>query len=150
MRIYPWILGCLVYYSAGLALPTVVPDPIPCVLDLETNFFIPVVVEQGLSLYQVRQELWIPIVQSLQKKSLDVPMRMKKRTAFMVPNPIEFPMQRFQTAKILKDVLFEVFAESMKEYDVIGAPINLVFQYIFSKQLPSYIRCFGPEVNELQ
>lgn len=146
-----WIIAAIFYASTMDALPTVVPDPIPCVLDLETRFFDERIVNQGLSLYNVRQELWAPINQLLQRKSLEVPERMKRRTAFMVPNPIEYPIQRGATAKILKQVLFEVFLETMREYRANERPTaDFIFDYIFSEQLPRFIRCFGEEARQLQ
>lgn len=150
MRIF-FAIGAIFYFTAIIALPTVVPDPVPCVLDLETRFFAEPIVNQGLSLYNVRQELWPLINESLRGKSVDVPRRMKQRTAYMVPNPIEYPMQKAATAKILKEVLFEVFMEVMRENYMGGSPDAAVaFDYIFTERLPDFIRCFGPEAAKLR
>lgn len=151
MRVYYWIMGALFYSLAVEAIPSVVPDRIPCFLELETHFFVEPIVNQGLSLYGIRQELWLPINEYLQKKSLEVPERMKVRTAYMVPNPIEYPMQKAVTAKILREVLFEVFIEAMREYYTNERPtVDFVFDYIFTRQLPNFVRCFGPEVQQLR
>ena len=144
-----WIVSAVLYSSTVVALPTVVPDPIPCVLALEKNFFVEPIVNQALNLYNIRQELWLPINQLLQVKSAEVPERMKRRTAYMVPNPIEYPMQKAATAKILKEVLFEVFAEALRVYHV-DDKAGPAFDYIFTEQLPSFVRCFGPEAKKLQ
>jgi len=146
-----WIIGALFYSFQVVAFPTVVPDPIPCLRELETHFFMDSIVIQGLSLYNIRQELWQPIVESLQRRSLEVPERMKRRTAYMVPNPIEYPLQRAVTAKILKEVLLEVFMEAMRENYANERPTaDLVFDYIFTEQLPNFIRCFGSEAAKLK
>lgn len=151
MRIYLGLIAALFYSSTIMALPSVVPDPIPCFLELETHFFVESIVNQGLSLYNIRQELWLPINQLLQAKSAEVPERMKRRTAYMVPNPIEYPMKRAVTAKILKEVLFEVFMEAMHEHYTAEEPeTDSIFDYIFTKQLPLFIKCFGPEAKVLQ
>jgi hypothetical protein len=151
MRIWPWAMGIGLYSATLKAIPTVVPDPIPCFLYLETHFFTESIVSQALSLYNIRQELWVPINAYLQTKSFEVPARMKQRTAYMVPNPIEYPMQRSIAAKILKEVLFEVFLEAMREYHANEMPnAAFVFDYIFTQQLPNFIKCFGPEVQELK
>src|ERR1700730_12721094 len=102
MQAYSWIFGALLYSSTVAGIPTVVPDPIPCVKELELHFFPEHLVSQALSLYNVRQELWLPIYQSLKSRTFEVPERMNMRTSYMVPNPIEYPMQRGPTAKILK------------------------------------------------
>lgn len=151
MRISPWLMGVLLFSFQIEAIPAVVPDPVPCVLDIETHFFVETIVNQGLSLYNVRQELWLPINQRLQVKNLEVPERMKRRTAFMVPNPIEYPMQMAATAKLLKEVLFEVLFETLREYHVAERPTAaLIFNYIFNEQFPNFVRCFGPEVEALR
>lgn len=142
-----WLWLFIICSSRLIALPTVVPDPIACVKDLETHFFDEFIVNRGLSLYDIRQELWVPINASLQRKSLEVPERMKKRTARMVPNPIEYPLQRVKTAKILKDLLFEVFLEAMRENWSNERPTaDFVFDYIYTQQLPNFVRCFGEEI----
>lgn len=151
MRVWPWIMGIGLSFTTLGAIPTVVPDPVPCFLDLELHFFAEPIVSQGLSLYNIRQELWVPISAYLQNKSLEVPALMKRRTAYMVPNPIEYPMQRKVAAKILKEVLFEVFMDAMRTYHVNEKPTaDFVFDYIFSQQMPNFIKCFGPEVQELK
>lgn len=149
MRIYPWILSAMLYSSTVAAFPSVVPDRVPCVSILETHFFVEPIVNQALSLYNIRQELWLPINEILQAKSAQVPERMKRKTAHMVPNPIEYPMQRAMTAKILKDVLFEVFREALRVYHV-DDKAEHAFNYIFREQLPQFVRCFGPEAKKLE
>lgn len=155
MHICFWIMGALLYSTTISAIPTVVPDRIPCFAELETSFFLEPIVNQALSLYNVRQELWIPINELLQRKSLEVPERMKVRTAYMVPNPIEYPIRRAATAKILKQVLFEILDEAIRQYpntETGGEPPNpqLIFEYIFSRQFPAFLKCFGPEIMELK
>lgn len=151
MRMASWLAASFFYTGILSAFPTVVPDPIACVQDLETRFFQEYIVNQGLSLYNIREELWLPINISLQRKSASVPERMKRATAYMVPNPIEYPMQRGPAAKILKDVLFEVFLESMREYWANERPTaDFIFAYIFTQQLPNFVRCFGDEALKLQ
>jgi len=151
MRIWPWVLGGILNFSGIFGLPTVVPDPVACVMDLETHFFNENLVYQALSLYGVRQELWVPIYGLLRQKNEEVPERMKRRTAFMVPNPIEYPMQRLVTAKILKEVLFEVFLDAMRMYNAVDRPsVDHIFDYIFTEQLPNLVRCFGEDVMQLK
>jgi hypothetical protein len=86
----------------------------------------------------------------LRQKNLEVPERMKIHTAYMIPNPIEYPINRVATAKILKAVLLEVFLEVMREYyytDQVES--EKIFDYIFSERLPDFVKCFGPEVKKL-
>lgn len=145
------LLAATVFVSSVLsAEPAVVPDRIPCVRDLETKFFFEPLVNQGLSFYGVREELWLPINIALQRNSASVPDRMKTATAFMIPNPLEYPMQKGAVAKILKEVLLAVFLESMSQYGVNQRPFaDRIFEYIFAQQSPLFIRCFGEEAKKL-
>lgn len=141
-------LACLT--SCPFSAWTIAPDPLPCARDLETNFFQYSLVLKALALYQVPQGLWDPIAQSLLRKGNLVPDKMKQATARMVPNPIEYPMDKLQTARILKTILFQVFLDTLREYQVNERPTaDFMFDYIFTQQMPRFISCFGDEVEEL-
>lgn len=138
-------LACL---NGSTALAVI--DPLVCLQNLETNFFQPALVQQGLSLYEIPQGVWSPIIQDLQGGSIGIPNRMKRKTAMMVHNPLAYPLQRGEAAKILKATLYEVFMETMARYAVNEQPTaDLVFDYIFSKQMDNLVQCLGDEVREL-
>lgn len=127
-----------------------VTDPSPCLRELELHFFDPTLVNQALSMYNVPQGTWATILQSLQERSASVPERLKSKTAGMYPNPIAYPLQKGPTAKLLKDTLYEVFVEALAQNGVHEQPtVGLMFDFIFSRQMPSLIQCFGPEVLEI-
>ena len=137
--------------SPLLSLPTVVPEPNKCMSSLERNFFNNHVVSEALSYYYIRQELWDLIVKDLAKRSETIPARMKKKTAFMVPNPIEFPMQNEVTSKILRDVFREVYLETMTAFQLNIEPVvSYIFDYILTENIPFFVQCFGPEAAKLQ
>lgn len=130
--------------------PTVVPDPSRCLRELETHFFNEDLLYEALSLYKIPQGTWSPIYQELQRRSVEVPNRMKRKTAYMVPNPIEYPMNRLVTAQILKAVLFEVFIETLTYYQANEQPsATYAFDFIFSKRMPALKACLGDEVESL-
>lgn len=142
----------IVLYNLMFILPiwSVTQDPVPCFKYLQVNFFQENIVSQALSLYNIPQGLWAPISQTLKTKSYQVPERMRKITARMVPNPIEYPMQLGPTAELLKEVLKDVFYETMTKYQVNERPTaDFIFDYIFTKQLPKYANCFGEEARSL-
>lgn len=113
----------------------VIPDTPPCLFHLETEFFQQDLVYQAFNLYQVPQGLWVPIYEALRVKSLSVPEKMKQKTAYMVPNPIEYPLQKQATWKILKIVLFTTLDEVMRSYRISrSATIDGVFAYLLEKQ----------------
>lgn len=141
------LLSSIIFKGSGWA---VIPDPIPCFKDLQINFFRESLVYQSLSLYKIPQGLWEPISKTLRMKSYQVPERMRRVTANMVPNPIEYPMQREETAKILKKVLMDIFYETMTKYQVNERPTaDFIFDYIFKNQLQLFINCFGEEARKL-
>lgn len=153
MRYWPLAMSFL--YLGNIehiqAAPSVVLDPVPCVRDLALHFFNERLVGQALSLYNIRQELWSPITQTLERKSREVLLRIKRKTAFMVPNPFEYPMDRGMAARILKNELFAIFLETLREYQVQERPpADFAFDYILNEQLPQFIRCFGEEAIELK
>lgn len=113
----------------------VIPDTPPCLFALETEFFRQELVYQAFNLYQIPQGLWVPIYEDLRTKSLSVPQRMKQKTALMVHNPIEYPLQKQATWKILKIVLFTLFDEVMRDYRIFSsAKIEGIFSYLVDKQ----------------
>ncbi len=141
------VLSNLLFISS---VCSVTPDSVACFKDLQINFFQENLVSQALSLYNIPQGLWGPISLTLKTTSYQIPERMKKLTANMVPNPIEYPMQRGPTAQLLKRVLKDVFYETMKKYQVNERPTaDFIFDYIFTKQLPKFVFCFGEEAKSL-
>lgn len=134
-----------------------VQDPSPCLKNLQLHFFEPPRVNEVLNFYRIPQEYWTPIVIEIELRSLEVPGRMKQKTNRMIPNPIEYPMNKNQAAKLLKATLYEVFSESIRASSTtqhgrlpLQEPtIELMFNYLFYKQMPRLIDCFGPSVQEL-
>ena len=133
-----------------MALPAVSAVSVPCLEALELHFFVESTVNRGLSLYNVREELWLPINMDLQAISKGVPNLMKERTAYRVPNPLEYPMQKFATAEVLKDVLHRVFMRVMNKYHIdVRWKVDAIFNYIFEQQEDKFSECFGSEVKIL-
>ncbi len=127
-----------------------VPDPIPCLRDIETHFFDTNIVQQALSLYRIPQALWSLIIRDLQAGSRDIPSRIRAKTAHMVHDPFNYPLQKGPVAEILKQTLYELFIETMNRYAVGEQPVvRLIFDYIFSRQLPTWVPCLGDEVMRL-
>ncbi len=122
----------------------VIPDMPPCLFQLETEFFQQELLYQAFNLYQIPQGLWVPIYETLQEKSRSVPEKMKQKTASMVPNPIEYPLQKQATWKILKIVLFTLLNEVMRGYRISSSEkIEGVFTYLLDKQAVILNRCLG-------
>lgn len=145
------VLLILLISSSLHSLPTVVPEPNKCIAQLERNFFNNHVVSEALSYYNIRQELWDLIVKDLAKRTETIPARMKRKTAFMVPNPIEFPIQNEVAAKILRDVFWEAYLETMVAFQLnIEPTVSYIFDYILTENIPVFVQCFGPEAATLQ
>lgn len=127
-----------------------VPDRSRCFDDLQLHFFREQIVNEALSVYIVPQGLWSPINRDLRAMSVEIPSRMKQISLRMIPNPLEFPIDRFEAAKIFKLALYQVFVKVMRRYYVTEHPtIEEIFDYVFAKEAARLIACFGPEVQEL-
>lgn len=139
--LFVWILYCITKPSISYSL---VMDPSPCFRDLQLHFFQLNIVADALSLYTIPQGVWNPVVRRLQVKSLEVPDRLRAKTAGIIRNPIAYPMEKTAAAQILKATLFEVFLETLQEFQVQEQPTaNLMFDYILSRQQDKFINCFG-------
>lgn len=146
-----WIALLLLSCLIALPLKSEVFDRSRCLNNLETTFFERKIVTRALSLYEIPQSLWEKIKYQLELESRSVPERMRRVTAGMVPNPIEYPIQPGLAARILKDVLFDVLFDTLKKYQVDERPTaDYIFDYIFSQQINRFIDCFGEEVLELK
>jgi hypothetical protein len=144
------LLGILLSAGSISSLTAVAPVISNCLRDLETNFFETNYVQEALSLYEVPQGLWGPITQDLQRKSIGVPERMKKRSENMVPNPLEYPVQPEEVARLLRATLYEVYMETMNYYGTNERPsVDLIFAYIFNSQMPKIERCLGKKTKAL-
>jgi hypothetical protein len=127
-----------------------VADRSPCLRDLQMNFFRPEIVNESLSLYSIPAGLWVPILNDLQLRSRDIPAIMKKMTYRRVPNPLEYPMDDQEAAKILKAALFQIFTDVMRRYYITEHPtLDYIFDYILYKELPRLVNCFGDQVRDL-
>lgn len=136
---------CIAPFYARAAI-----DPSPCFKDLQLHFFQEPIVGQAFGLYEIPQGLWVPVMQSLQRRGLEIPNRLKDKTARLVRNPIDFPMDKKIAAQLLIATLFEVFLETMQEYQIQEQPTaHLIFDYILSKQADKFIGCFGEVVRPL-
>ena len=80
------------------------------------------------------------------EEKLEVPDIMKQMTKRMVPNPIKYPIDRYEAAKILKAALYQVFTEVMRHYYITEHPtLDYIFDYILSQEIPRMVNCFGEE-----
>lgn len=144
-----WAL--IILFFSPLASFGYAPDPVPCLLELETHFFRSEIVIQALSFYNIPQGMWDPILSDLQDRSASVPNRMRKITAKMVPNPLEYPLQKEAAARVLKEALYSVYKEVMIENLMTEQPtMDLIFEYIFTRRIAALEACLGKQVEKLE
>ncbi len=87
MRLY--VIPSLIVWGLFNLIPALgiaANDPPPCFRVLETNFFPESLVQEALNLYQVPQGVWTQVSSDLRTRSQQVPLRLKKKTEFMVQN----------------------------------------------------------------
>lgn len=146
--IKPFVL--LIILFSSIRADAFVADNVRCLKDLQTNFFNPAYVNQALSTYIIPEGLWPLINSDLRRESQTVPDRMKKLSLHMVPNPLEYPLNKFEAAKLLKLALYQAYVDVMRRHYITEHPtLEDIFDYIFAKESARLIACFGDEVREL-
>ncbi|MCB1111090.1 MAG: hypothetical protein H7A37_07410 [Chlamydiales bacterium] len=123
-------------------------DSPSCFRRLETGFFNTRLVTQALNMHGVYQSQWAPILLDLRQNARQVPRIVRSRARKMNPNPIQNPFDPTAAQKLLMDVLYEVFADTMRNNDLVNQgilnqdDINDMFNYIWSNQVNELEACF--------
>lgn len=138
---YKWLIA----YAAAVLMPVLAPCEMPpCYRDLEANFFNPKLVSEALSLHSVFQSSWTLIISELQTNVKRVPELVKARAKQMERNPFEPTFQPQEAAALLRQVLFEVFSQTLADFHITNQNnINEMFQYIRERQSYRFLACFG-------
>lgn len=143
---YKTLLISLFSLSTLLVFSTDVP---PCYRNLEVNFFRTDLVNEALSLHGVSQSKWNLINTQLQGNVKGVPQLVKEKAKKMEPNPFDPPFQSQEAAELLRQVLLEVFSETLANFHITNqANVKEMFQYIRERQSQLLISCFGQEKEE--
>lgn len=128
-----------------------------CMQALEQDFFQADLVYKAFSFYNIPQGLWVPLYLDLQQQSQLIDAELKRITANMVPNPIEYPYNADEARKLLKSALRTAFLQafidtsalfSQNAFYIGSNEMHNMFDYIYGKQHHKFIECFGPEKPE--
>lgn len=143
---------CLGTFLMASALSGVFNDESPCFKDLQTHFFRPDLVMEALSLHEVYQSQWQPIVQKLQDSSKDVPQLLKLKAENLElsgqRNPLLSPFDPEGADKLLNEILMQVFTNVLRESNVLlESDIKDMYVYIRNKQTDRLKACYGQEVK---
>lgn len=123
-----------------------IADAPPCYKDLEVNFFNPTLVNEALSLHSISQSNWTLINTELQNNLKRVPELVKERAKKMNPNPFGNPFQPQEASKLLREVLLEVFSETLAGFQITNqGKVQEMFRYIRERQSQRLLSCFGAE-----
>ena len=135
----------LIAYASVVLMPVLAPCEMPpCYRDLETNFFNPALVSEALSLHSVFQSSWTLIISELQTNVKRVPDLVKARAKKMERNPFEPTFQPQEAAALLRQVLFEVFSQTLADFHITNQNnVDEMFQYIRERQSQRFLACFG-------
>ena len=137
------LLTSLLILSFPLAATAEIPA---CYKDLELNFFKVNLLNEALSLHAVSQSNWSLINMELQRNIKRVPEIVRQRAKGMDPNPFEIPFQSHAAAELLRQVLLEVFSETLAIFHITNqSNIEEMFQYIRERQSQRLVACFGEE-----
>lgn len=138
------LLCCFFCFFSTSQLQAVAADVPACMKELEMNFFQPAMMMQAFSFYNIPLGSWRPIIDTLQLRSREIPLRLNQVSANLVPNPLEFPFRPRPAARLLRAVLYQVFMETMSAYQANELPTaNFIFNYVCSQNVNNWVRCFG-------
>ena len=117
-----------------------------CVREIENTFFNSVFVSQALASHDVSQSAWSEVNRKLQARVDDLPRLVKERASSMHPNPFDSPFQPHEAAKVLQEVLYDLFASVLREFNVDNPfAVREMFNYIRQQQNRRFVDCFGIE-----
>lgn len=124
-------------------LPVFGAEP-KCYWNLADNFFFQdKAIMQALSLHQVTESSWTPIIRELQRQSRSIKSKVRQRAQELAENPFE-PYQANAAEKLLMHTLLEIFQGVLNSYLITnGSDITEMFEYIQRHQ-PLWKECFKP------
>lgn len=148
MKICSCLLALLVSFVFKLSAFDASP---PCYKNLQTHFFQPLIVTEALSLYNINQGAWTPIIQNLNEASKKIPRIIQEKSNRMNPNPLSPVYLPELAEELLTNTLFEVFVDIITTYNfpqggsVNGQNVDSMFKYLLDKQKNEWDRCFFKE-----
>jgi hypothetical protein len=119
-----------------------------CFKEIENDFFRQSTVFQALSLHNVFQSQWTPIMNDLRSRAREVPTLVAREAANSSPNPLS-PYDRIEAWNLLNRVLYRVFAQSLlsnRQLIFNEVDVKQMYAYIVSTQKARLIDCFGEEI----
>lgn len=136
------------FWLCCVAVPAcLVGEASMCYKDIEKDFFREAFVSQALNLHTVSQSTWTPINIRLRQNARKVPELVKQRAAGMRRNPFNYPFQPEEAGEVLMQVLFEVFASTLAEFNINNASdVSQMFRYLRDRQQERLVACFGKSV----
>ncbi len=136
-----WLLGALLLLAEQQVVYGFYDAP-RCFRELHSRFFTAEVLYPILSLHEVPQSQWEPILTKLQARSKDVPNKVRELARRLSPNPLENPFQKKEAEELLKKVLLEIFEGTLRESNVFHtSSIQDMFEDIWLKQAPLLNKC---------
>lgn len=118
-----------------------------CFRDIEDSFFNERFVFEAMSLRNVYQSQWTPIYSMLRDRARSVRSIVQKKARNITPNPLS-PYDKKEAAAVLKQTLYDVFADVMRYYGIGEIDIRGMFKYISDQQRGRLRACFGEEAIE--
>ena len=125
---------------ALLQSSSLLSTPLPCFGYLQQNYFSYNLVAQALSLNNIDQPYWVPIYNSLQAHSRELPARYEQKTAGIPSASLTIDIAR---QKII-DSLYEIFVISCLENQIkIPTLLERMFKYIMIQNTYMVESCFA-------
>lgn len=132
-------LGCLFQASLGISYD----DRPRCFKSLEVSFFDETSLYQAFNFYNLPQGSWSLIFTNLNQQTRNVPAIMWAEGKKLGKNPLENPFDPKGAEKLLMQVLYRIFFNTLHNTLPIDDPsIEKMFNYIRRHKQPDIDACF--------
>lgn len=86
-----------------------------CAKELLLSYFPKPIVAETLKKFNVPQDKWEGIQQSLSNKDKEIVKTVEQKASSMNPNPLKDPQQRQAAVKLFRETLLQVFSDALRE-----------------------------------
>ncbi|MEM1283190.1 MAG: hypothetical protein AAGG81_06515 [Chlamydiota bacterium] len=143
MRLYRILFYFFILISLSLPLTEVRANATPrCLKNLVLTFYDDSYLDQALNMHRVYQSTWSPIKSELRSRARKVPELMYTEGKKQRPNPLDYPMNSQEAERILIDVLYMQFQETLNNFNIMNRDnIRDMFNYVRARQQSKIDAC---------
>lgn len=145
------IIGIVTIINSSPSAVAATPAIDECAKELLLSYFPEPIVAQTLKKFNVPQEKWAGISQSLSSKDKDIVKLVEQKASSMNPNPLKDPQQRQAAVKLFRETLLTVFSDAMKENGITDATqYQAMLDDIQQQKAKKFAMCMEKQKAQMQ